>query len=371
MQYNRSPDLTRFGVAPQQRPARLALLALACAALAACTTVQPEAPGHLTARPSTVPAPADLGMRDLRAEFRRAFCVRLPQQPDCARILLRLPGEPTQAVNVGFEPPDALADRFRLAFVPGLLAGCAGSLAMPFADTADALRAAGFDARILSIDGRGSPLHNADLIERQIADPDPRPWIVFGYSKGLPDILEMLVKHPGARKDIAAVVSYAGAVGGSRLADDAGGLSMTLLEHVPMPGCEAGDGSDLQSLRRDVRHTWWQAHHLELRVPFYTLAAAARSDRVSSPLRDTYAALSRTDGLNDGQLAVADAMVPGSALLGYVNADHWAMAIPLSRQLPVLKALFIDDLPRADLVLAAVQVIARHTSSSHEKPPHP
>ncbi|MBS0290957.1 MAG: hypothetical protein JSR16_09260 [Proteobacteria bacterium] len=350
---------------PPPRPARLAmLLAGASLSLAACTTAPPDAAGPSMARHPVT----EMGMRDLRAEFRRAFCARLPRQADCADILLRLPGEPVHAASSRFDAPATLAGRYRLAFVPGLLAGCAGPLAMPFADTVDTLRAAGFDARILSIDGRGSTPHNAALIARQLteAEPDPRPWIVFGYSKGLPDALEALVQHPQASRDIAAVVSYAGAVGGSRLADEAGGLQAALLEHVPLPGCDAGDGTALQALRRDVRHAWWQAHHTALRPPIYALAAAARPDRVSAPLRGTYATLSKTDPLNDGQLIAADALAPGGTLLGYVNADHWAMAMQLSR-LPIAGALFIDDVPRADLVLAAVQVISQHTPKTHEK----
>lgn len=352
---------------------RLALAgALSSALLTACTTPVPDT-GPSAARPDTTEALARLGMRDLRAEFRRAFCAQLPGKADCADILLRLPGEAVRAAGglpaAHLTPAATLAGRYRLAFVPGLLAGCAGSAVMPFADTVDALRAAGFDARILSIEGRGSPTRNADLIARQIVDAgaDPRPWIVFGYSKGLPDVLETLVSHPAISRDIAAVVSYAGAVGGSRLVDEVGSLSTALLDHVPLPGCGAGDGSAIQSLRRDVRHAWWQAHRAQLRPPFYVIVAAARADRVSAPLRGSYDVLSRTDALNDGQLAADDALVPGGALLGYVNADHWAVAIPLSRQLPLLNALFIDDVPRADLALAAVQVIAHHDHATHEK----
>lgn len=364
------PRLPHAGTPQQPRLVRLAmLLASASLALVACTTVPRNATG-----PAMAPRHAtEMGMRDLRAEFRRAFCARLPRQTDCADILLRLPDEPPHTANTRFNAPAELAGRYRLAFVPGLLAGCTGSLAMPFTDMVAPLRAAGFDARILSIDGRGSTAHNADLIARQLTEaaPDPRPWIVFGYSKGLPDALEALVRHPEIQRDIVAVVSYAGALSGSRLADDAGGLSMALLNHVPLPGCGAGDGADIASLRRDVRHAWWQAHHGELRPPLYVIAAAARADRVSVPLRGSHATLSKDGALNDGQLVAADAMVPGGTLMGYVNADHWAMAIPLSRQLPALSALFVDDLPRADLTLAAVQVIARHTPLTHEKPHRP
>lgn len=310
---------------------------------------------------------AQLQVRDLRAEYRHALCARLPAQSDCASVLRLLPGEPrgTVARPAAADAPAALARRYRIAFVPGLLAGCGGPATVPFADTLPALRGLGFDARILEIEGRGTPEHNGDLIARQLqaAGADPRPWIVFGYSKGLPDLLAALVQHPAIGRDIAAVVSYAGAAGGSRLADDAGRLSTTLLAHVPLPGCDGGDASAVESLRRDVRRAWWQAHHAQLHVPFYALVAAAQPQRVSAPLRGSYAALARIDPLNDGQLVASDALVPGGALLGYVDADHWAIAMALSH-LPFVGGLFVDDLPRTDLILAAVQVIAHHT-------PHP
>lgn len=63
-------------------------------------------------------------------------------------------------------------------------------------------------------------------------------------------------------------------------------------------------------------------------------------------------------------------MVPGSALLGFVNADHWAMAIPMSKQLPALAALFRDDLPRGALVSAAIAVVD-DTLTTHSKPTRP
>lgn len=346
------------------RRLQIMLAAVAGTLLIACTTTPPGQTAASRAADESAML-ARLHVRDLRAEYGAALCARLPAGSDCAKVLRDLPGTPRGAATTrsATDAPAALARRFRLAFVPGLLAGCGGPATMPFADTLPALRDLGFDARMLAIEGRGATELNGELIARQLQDAgaDPRPWIVFGYSKGLPDVLEALVRHPTLGRDIAAVVSYAGAVGGSRLAEDAGPLPATLLEHVPLPGCRAGDGSAVASLRRGQRQAWWQAHQAELHVPFYALVAAAEPDRVSVPLRSAYATLSGIDPLNDGQLLATDALVPGGALLGYVNADHWAIAMALSR-LPVVGGLFTDDLPRTDLIVAAIQVIARHTA---------
>ena len=53
------------------------------------------------------------------------------------------------------------------------------------------------------------------------AEDGPPRVVLVGYSKGAPDILEAIVNYPEIRPRVAAVVSAAGAVGGSPLANDA------------------------------------------------------------------------------------------------------------------------------------------------------
>ncbi len=201
---------------------------------------------------------------------------------------------------------------------------------------------------------------------------------MFAYSKGLPDVLDLLVRHPPARQRIAAVVSYAGAVNGSPLADELRGMYDAFVTRLPAGGCAAGNGAELDALRPSVRRAWWAAHHAELRaarVPFFSLVGAPQPERVSPLLRPSHRRLAERDPNNDSQLLADDAVVPGSALLGYVNADHWAMAMPLVKQLPALAALFRDDVPRGALVGAAIEVVDAAlgtTPASVERPgPHP
>src|SRR5690606_8803946 len=107
--------------------------------------------------------------RDLRPAFRHALCAQPPTAGTCTQILRRLPGEPAQAhLQSPATPAATLARRWRLAFVPGLLSGCAGARIAPFQDVVQALQAQGFDARILSVDGRGSSARNADLLAGQL-----------------------------------------------------------------------------------------------------------------------------------------------------------------------------------------------------------
>jgi len=48
---------------------------------------------------------------------------------------------------------------------------------------------------------------------------DKRKYIVFGYSKGAPDVQTALALYPETKNAVAAFVSVAGAIGGSPIAD--------------------------------------------------------------------------------------------------------------------------------------------------------
>ena len=50
------------------------------------------------------------------------------------------------------------------------------------------------------------------------------PLVLIGYSKGTSDILQFLVDFPGHASRVDAVVSIAGSVGGSPLAESFEGL---------------------------------------------------------------------------------------------------------------------------------------------------
>ena len=73
--------------------------------------------------------------------------------------------------------------------------------------------------------------------------------MLIGYSKGAPDILEAVVTYPEIRSRVAAVVSAAGAVGGSALANDAKQYQADMLRHFPGSTCQSGDGGAVESLR--------------------------------------------------------------------------------------------------------------------------
>jgi hypothetical protein len=339
-------------------PVVAAGLALAVAGCASGPPLQPE--GHRS--PPLVTTTADqAGVRDLRGAFRTALCDRLAgAEPGCDKVLTRMGGEPPPDTDP-FPSVEAQASRYRIGIVPGFLAECLDDEARPYAAEEKRLRAQGFEVVYLKTTGRGSVAINAYLIAQQIAalPPDPRPFLVFGYSKGMPETLDAIVKYPAARGQIAAVVGMAGAVMGSPLVDRHEDLYESTLMGLPLGHCAADTGDGVHDLRRDVRIAWWAKHGREIHVPLYSLVALPERERVSPVMAGTHAQLSDIDPNNDGQLLSTEAIAVPGALLGYVNADHWAMAMRLSLAFPLLASSFIDDVPRGALLGAAIAVVVR------------
>ena len=312
-----------------------------------------------TIPPYTIVAIRDAGVRDLRGEFRAAVCARLPADgPACDDVLLRLAGE---SVATTLPPIEGLAQRYRVAFVPGLFSECFEDFARPFADAQADLQAAGFTVDYFPVAGRGSSARNAQQLAEHFraTASDARPLIVFAYSKGLVDLLDFMVRHPAEARQIAAVVSVAGAANGSPLADQMHAVYRAVGAPFPLPNCAPGTGEELIDLQPDVRIAWWQQHGESITVPLFAMVAAPEPDRVSPATRASYRQLAKVDARNDGKLLWHDQIPPRSYLLGYVNADHWSIAVPVAAGMPKASFLFRDETPRTALVTGALDVVAR------------
>jgi hypothetical protein len=275
--------------------------------------------------------------------------------------------------RVGTEPPvpapapltlAEIGRSYRVGIVPGLLAECLPPESRPFAGAAARLREQGVDVIEFTVGGRTNVEQNAArLAERLDALPAGLPLIVVAYSKGLPDALEMAVARPDLQARIAAVISVAGAAQGSVLAGPYGALYRATVTRLPLEHCEAGDGSELRDLDRDARAAWWQRHGERVTVPIYSIVALPDGERLSPILKGTFTDIAEVDARNDGQLIWSDAIVAPGALLGYVNADHWGIAMRLSRTFPALAAEFRDDVPRTEMLGAALRTVVSDLGS--------
>jgi len=210
-----------------------------------------------------------------------------------------------------------------------------------------------------AVAGRGSVAHNAQQLAGHFANlpKDDRPLVVFAYSKGLVDLLEFVVKFPDLARPIAAVVSVAGASNGSPLADRMHAIYRSLGARfrcraaraapatrfwtcTPTPASRGGRTTAIQCSCRS-------SHWSRRRSPTASLQPLAR--RTTSLQRSIRATMASCCGTTRSAR---------SYLLGYVNADHWSIAVPVLKEAPQASFLFRDTTPRTALVEAAIAVVA-------------
>ncbi|TDG06683.1 hypothetical protein E1N52_19490 [Paraburkholderia guartelaensis] len=348
--------------------ARVALATITAGILLVACATKPLTPYSTDTPPLALVPASQAGVVDKRGRFREVYCAVLaargPALPDyrpCEDALTRVGNEPDgtgKPVDLGQSRRHLIA-----VVVPGIGYGCFKPWLDPPNSVVTHLRQFGFDATLLDVDALSSSTHNARQIRDAImAMPalEGAPRIVLiGYSKGAPDILEALVAYPEIRSRIAAMVSAAGAIGGSPLANNAKQYEADLLRYFPGATCNSGDGGGVQSLRPATRKMWLAQHPLPGDLRYYSIVTFPQPERVSSILKSSYNKLSRVDSRNDSQVIFYDEVVPGSTLLAYVNADHWALAVPVARTHPTIGALFVTQnaYPREALVEAILRFV--------------
>jgi hypothetical protein len=286
---------------------------------------------------------------------------------ECDRWLWRLRDESADDPGLIARPLDP--QQVEVVLVTGAFSECVGENSRPLAAGADRLQASGARVRTISVGGRSGTGHNA----RQIADAlsaapvdDSRRVILVGYSKGGLDILRFLVDFPDMAADVDAVVSVAGPVFGTPLADLAAPAYRALLAHLPMEKCPPGDGDVMASLRPEDAVRWLASNPLPDGVRYYSLVAFASRERVARVLVPTWKHLGADGHRNDGQVVGSDAVIPGATFLGFANSDHWGIALttetlhptllarpdpvafPLEQLLIALVTFVTDDLGRHD-----------------------
>jgi hypothetical protein len=77
--------------------------------------------------------------------------------------------------------------------------------------------------------------------------------ILLGYSKGATDILHFLVEYPELAKKVTAVLSVAGVINGTPLADKFAETYENWFKNTAIKACEPGDEGVLNSLKRSVQ----------------------------------------------------------------------------------------------------------------------
>lgn len=345
----------------------LPIIAVVMFALGACAK-KPLQPYSVDTPPLALVPASEAGLLDKRARFREIYCAVLearkhgiPDYRPCEDALNRIGDEPAgtgKTVDLG--PSNR---RLMAVVVAGIGYECFEQWLQPPGSVAQQVRPFGYDVVMLKVDALSSTGNNArqirDAIMAMPADTTPPRLVLVGYSKGAPDILEAVVAYPEIRPRIAAVVSAAGTIGGSALANDAEQYQADLLRHFPGSTCNSGDAGGVNSLRPAIRRQWLASHPLPREMRYYSLVTFPQPERISSILKSSYNKLARIDARNDSQMIFYDQVVPGSTLMGYINADHWALAVPIARSHSTIGSLFVTQnaYPREALMEALLRFV--------------
>ena len=333
-----------------------AFFALA-AAVAGCGSVQSQK--------VLAPTPADIAAAnvvDARARFRTVFCAAarrdgVESAGECSAWLQRFPDEPAASTAAA---STANVPALDLLVVPGIFGECVQNIVTVFGDAMTHLGGKGWWSTTIPVRGRASSEHNAAIIRDHVlrmAQVRPgRRFLLLSYSKGTSDSLVALDAYPEIRSMVAGLVSFAGVVGGSVLADSLESFYGDTVAKLPYAACPVEDEGEVRSLSQAERRAWLAEHKLPDKLVFFSVVALPSSGRMSAILAPLQARVDKTDRRNDSQVIYNDALIPGSTLLGYANADHWAIALPFESQAPVLAATLVNKnrFPRAQLVEAAV-----------------
>jgi pimeloyl-ACP methyl ester carboxylesterase len=342
-------------------PALLCVLFTACASEPAST---PAASYDLSATEHASKA----GLTDGRGRFREIYCAvldkhgsKVPDNRSCEEALTES-GEEGGATGKEVYLEQSHGD-YLVLFVPGFGWDCFADMLDLDGSILDHIGDSGYESRMVDVDGLASTEVNGKLISDYVAAlpsqyADHR-IILAGYSKGAPDILTAVATYPDLAKRVTAVVSLAGAIGGSPLADGADGEPADLLTHFPGSTCKEGDGSAVDALQTSVRQQWLADHPLPKNIRYYSVVTYPEPDRVSLGLNGSYTQLSEIDDRNDTQVLIYDQMIPGSTLVAFVNADHWAIAVPVARGHKFLGSAVINrnDYPREAFMEAMLRFV--------------
>jgi len=204
-------------------------------------------------------------IRDDRGRFREIYCAvlddhgqELPDYRSCETALTRVGTKPEpsgQEINLG-----ASRQNYLVAIVPGFGWECFEGWLQSENSVSNHLATFGYEVIQLKVDGLSGTENNARQINEQIAslpaDKAGKPLILLGYSKGTPDILQAVVDYPELAEKVVEVISAAGAVGGSALANRAKQSQANILTKIPQSDCSEGDGGAVADMRPAIRKKW-------------------------------------------------------------------------------------------------------------------
>lgn len=323
---------------------------------------------------ATIPLPA-LHAQDASQSFAKMFCAVLKAEPmtgaqggTCSKYL-RSPVMPDG------QPLPVEIKAYRLLLVGGYGSQCITGETATFSDSVKHLETVhGATVDVVNVSAFGSSEYNGKTIfdfvtanfTKDTVSP-PRPYIAVGYSKGAPDLLQAFADHPELTQKIAALITLAGVVEGSRLAGSSDKvIDQLFISQLHLTNCDDGDSGGLASLEPAIRQAFLQKHP-DLFVPTYSVVASSTERGTSRILLPTWCTLCKFGKTEDSQMIDAEAVVPKAQYLGMVRGDHWAIAIPF--ELDPSKKDLIDHnhFPRFELFESMFRYVASDLQNRQPK----
>jgi hypothetical protein len=308
---------------------------------------------------------------DSRSEYTEQFCknirlygAELDHGKNCA---VYIHGANRRSVESQSKSKDQKPQNLTILFVTGIFGQCFENNVVMFSNARNFMRSKKLsgvgtlkfmDAKI---SGYSSSSVNAQLIKQTIDDLQLSPserLVVVAYSKGTSDTIETLASFPETAKKVDAFLSVGGVVLGSPLAENKQVFDK-LFQSINTR-CKGPDGKGVASLKPTSRQNFLRQQKLPDHVNYYSLVGNASRKNTSLILLPLWDMLSRTSSNSDSQVTTDDAVIPGAKVLGYVKADHWAIAMPFITQAPILTKTLITrkKFPREIMLSSAIEMIA-------------
>ncbi len=320
-------------------------------------------------------------VRDASPDFAAAFCNILKAEfqakysKNCYSYL-----HDTQPRKLPPQTPplasDAELSGYRIFLVSGFASACFHD-ALLYSEAAKHLAEQhGVKVENLDLVGLGSVDDEASQILVQLrskAAEDTKKWIVLGFSKGAVDwetiVASTATKEPQIHDRIAALVTIAGMIGGSRLYDQVPNVEEVAKfgSHFPLWQCKPGV-RDVRSLNRRERQDFLTANWRVLaQTPTYSLTTVSERSQTSRIMQPLWDSLSVYSVDQDGQMAQPEQIAPGASFLGTANADHWAVAISFPNDPIVRAAVDRNEFPREPLLEALLRFVVADLNHTTRK----
>lgn len=335
--------------------------------------------------------------QDEAALFHDLFCAVMKSQAsswgDCNKYL-----EPAKdALNLAATDLDLSrfplpSDKYEVLIVPGMFASCVSDVST-LENAAKRLHDSyGLVVKILGPDDNFSSFSSSEANEaiiQNVIEQEYRvhhlPFILVGHSKGATDAMVFLADSDQAKGDaqtkVAALVSLAGVIGGSRFVDVIKNNKLNLLSVVTelirsLGRCEPGyvptDLAGLESLSRSVRLAFLQSlidRHQHFRSRMYSVVAISDETTTSTQLRGSWDELAVYERDQDGLMIRYDAILPGATYLGAALADHLTIAMPIrdSKHWWLRERMDRNNYPRSILLEAIIRFVIHDLSKEHQK----